>query len=587
MQMDGCNYALRAGSATCSAICFVLFAVVSVQSAEKTFAPTQIMMDANWKWEATTAPRWTSAFLGTNDIFGRDVDDVAKRLSTFRTEELEFVSVVGGLKYLQILGRVNFSRITFYDSNVNELTKLRLVHKRIMSLTYDEWINAGGLVGVNNDVVKRHDSFYLPHDLYEDGVTMVATADFQWPQSTRHLYQDPKGADARVGPMWTLNNPIQFPEYSWTPTRQEYDNVRYQLRADSIVNDKFYLKLPVAVTSPNRLAVVWCDGVQFPWGRIRMVSPVAMAIGLYANFSTRADWFKHDDLNQVWESPYFWWKTKTYLYFRGSFDRCLYLNSPEYAKSSFAYDYSYQNATILDDNIVEETLGDTSLSPRLNFGDYETLIFDNYMGSSSTSTDCHRRATFFQTWLEIAMNKVHVEKVKRIIITDHNKESDEWIKDALPGCAVTSNGLIDIVNAAIQNAKSGFRISDSSPLFLPGAKAYDRNTMIIVDNAKFDTEFDPTGTEIGIGGDMKEDLDNVNAWFESAVTVQGLIFRSEEMGRVCFYPRNAKSKRVVSLFVLTFCEEYGLDKGDCSMLVDVAMDERNYIKVNQLMYPLF
>ena len=148
MQMDGCNYALRAGSATCSAICFVLFAVVSVQSAEKTFAPTQIMMDANWKWEATTAPRWTSAFLGTNDIFGRDVDDVAKRLSTFRTEELEFVSVVGGLKYLQILGRVNFSRITFYDSNVNELTKLRLVHKRIMSLTYDEWINAGGLVGL-------------------------------------------------------------------------------------------------------------------------------------------------------------------------------------------------------------------------------------------------------------------------------------------------------------------------------------------------------------------------------------------------------------------------------------------------------
>ena len=88
-------------------------------------------------------PRWTSAFLGTNDIFGRDVDDVVKRLSTFRTEELEFVSVVGGLKYLQILGRVNFSRITFYDSNVNELTKLRLVHKRIMSLTYDEWIKTG------------------------------------------------------------------------------------------------------------------------------------------------------------------------------------------------------------------------------------------------------------------------------------------------------------------------------------------------------------------------------------------------------------------------------------------------------------
>ena len=85
---------------------------------------------------------------------------------------------------------------------------------------------------------------------------------------------------------------------------------------------------------------------------------------------------------------------------------------------------------------------------------------------------------------------------------------------------------------------------------------------------------------------MKEDIDNVNAWFESAVTVQGVVFRSEEMGRVCFYPK-MRSRNVVSLFVLAFCEEYGLDKGDCFMLVDVAMDERNYIKVNQLMYPLF
>ena len=190
--------------------------------------------------------------------------------------------------------------------------------------------------------------------------------------------------------------------------------------------------------------------------------------------------------------------------------------SPEYAKSSFAaYDYSYQNTMALDDKILEEYIGDTSLISRLNFGDVETLLFDNYMGSSSISTDCRRRATFFQTWLEIAMNKVHVKKVKRIIITDYNKESDEMAKDDLPGCAVTSTGLMDIVGAAIQNAKSGFRISDSSPLFLPGAKAYDRNTMIIVDNAGFDAEFNPTGTvQIGLGSDMKEDVDNVNTWFD-------------------------------------------------------------------------
>ena len=60
-------------------------------------------MDANFKWEASTAPRWTSAFLGTNDVFGRELNHVATRLQSFKTEQLEFVSVIGGLKYLQIL----------------------------------------------------------------------------------------------------------------------------------------------------------------------------------------------------------------------------------------------------------------------------------------------------------------------------------------------------------------------------------------------------------------------------------------------------------------------------------------------------
>ena len=78
---------------------------------------------------------------------------------------------------------------------------------------------------------------------------------------------------------------ILFPEYTWQPTRQEYDNVRHQILTDGIINEKFYLKLPVAIASPNRLCVVWCDGVSFPWGRVRLVSPVALAIGFYAKFS--------------------------------------------------------------------------------------------------------------------------------------------------------------------------------------------------------------------------------------------------------------------------------------------------------------
>ena len=474
----------------------IVLANLLLVAARLQISPTQIVMNANWEGKASAAPRWTSAFLGTNDIFGKEMDDIVKRLKTFDTEELEFVSVVGGLKYLQILGRVNFSRITFYDSNINELSKLRLVHKRIVSLSYDEWDASGGLIAINTYVVKEHDRFYLPHDLYTSGVKMVASPDFRWPQPTRHLYQDPKGPNTRSSPMWTLNNPLLFPEYTWKPSREEYNNVRFQLTKPGVVNDLFYLNLPVGIASPHRLAIVWCDGVQFPWGRVRLVSPVAMAIGFYANFSSQPFWLEDEgkNLNDFWNDAHFWWETRVRLHLRGEFDRYLHLWPPEHKSfEATAYDYPFRRTSLLEDSLVRNRPSIEALE-KLIFPEVDTAIFHIYMGTYAgevdgdgrTRTNCSKRLTYFQRYLRVMSNKINSQKIKRIIITDYNKESKEYkgsIKE--PPCALTSTELFDMLSDIF--AESEYYIHNKT-YYMPGEITHDKNMMIILDNKLFDHE---------------------------------------------------------------------------------------------------
>ena len=596
---------------------FLPFVIVLVNvllvTAKLQIPPTQVVMDANWKWEASTAPRWTSAFLGTNDIFGKEIDDIVKRLKTFDTEELELVGVVGGLKYLQILGRMNFSRVTFYDSNINELSKLRLVHKRIVSLSYDEWTVSGGLLAVNTYVVRNHDKFYLPNDLYKYGVKMVASPDFRWPQSTRHLYQDPKGPDARSSPMWTLNNPILFPEYTWNPSREEYNNVRFQLTQPGVVNDRFYLKLPVGIASPHRLAVVWCDGVQFPWGRVRLVSPVAMAIGFYANFSSQPIWLEDEGkkLNDAWNDAHFWWETRVRLHLRGEFDRYLHLWPPEHKSFQVtAYDYPFRKAVLLADSIVRQRSSMEALE-EIKLEEAETVLFHIYMGTYAGEVDddgrmrtnCSKRLSYFQRYLRVASNKINSQKIKRIIITEYNKESKEFHGTAKePPCALTRVELLAIVSETF--AGSEYYMHDRT-YYMPGETTYDKNMMIILDNKLFDRDVlrknndvsggdsvcisrgtakgQCKGANIGPGYAYRNYLQSKATWIENAMTVN---LNNNDKRLAFFFPKGA-AEEIVQLFAGQFCQQHLiLDVGAYRRLSEAAMDERNMLKVNAGLYPV-
>ena len=151
--------------------------------------------------------------MGTNDQIKLPMEVMTQKLSSFAAEEVELVSVVGGMKYLWILALRDFSAVTFFDMNINELTKLRICNEHILSHSYDEWKDGEEMLSVYNKLVADTRRSFLPASLYEDGVTYLQTKDFVWPRKGRHLYEDP--VEGREGPMWALFQPKKL--VCWGP----------------------------------------------------------------------------------------------------------------------------------------------------------------------------------------------------------------------------------------------------------------------------------------------------------------------------------------------------------------------------------
>ena len=45
--------------------------------------PSKIVMDANWKWDASSGPRWVAPFVGTNDKIKLPMETMTQKLSSF------------------------------------------------------------------------------------------------------------------------------------------------------------------------------------------------------------------------------------------------------------------------------------------------------------------------------------------------------------------------------------------------------------------------------------------------------------------------------------------------------------------------
>jgi hypothetical protein len=499
----------------CKKIWSWLAMILAVKAAEAITQPSKIVMDANWKWEASGAPRWVAPFMGTNDKIGLPLQDVTDKLSTFTMEEVEFVTVVGGMKYLWMLALRDFAAVTFFDMNINELTKLRLCNEHILAHDYDEWTAKQGMRAVQKKLVNDTRRHFLPASLYLDGVSFVETDDFEWPQPGRHLFND--SIPGRQGSMWTLFDPEKFPEYSWHPTRKEYEQVRRNLER---VNEQFFLGLPVASAAPHRLAVVWVDGVSIPYGRVLCVSPTAMSIGIYAELSKGHVWTDKDP-NSMWYDAHFWWETRVRMSTRGRHTDFLHLWAPEDKQWQMtAYDWPFYHSGVIEFNDAR------SAASLKTVDGVTTVVTHLIVGKGNSGKDCSTRRSDFVNFVRkvIAGNP----GLQRIVLTEPNADS----ADVSAPCAMPMRVFLDHI---VPQVTDGTSFVSRLVYTMAGETTTDKNVLIILDNERHDHMF--TQDSVGPAGAFSKELVNRSQWVLTALT---LSFEDEAVQpKALFWPRGA------------------------------------------------
>ena len=415
-------------------------------------APSQVVMDNNFKWNLDLHPTWTSVFLGTNDI-NPHFPNVQETLSAFEENDLELVTVVGGSAYLRLLESTSFRRIHFFDANINELTKLRTLHEAIVKTDYDSWVAGAGMRAVAARIKRSPETFFLPHGLASNGVRFHARGDFQWPIPGVHFFD----SAGRVDPLWSMLAPDSYPEFIWKPSSKEaYENVRRQLATPGIVSDYFHLSLPCAVVHPESFAVVYVNGAQIPAAAIRAVHPLAMAVGIYSAVS------RQDDLGgpfDWYQDAHTWWEYSVRRAQARAGGASMHVWAPEdkMYKGSI-YDWHFDASATADENIANDAAA-------------ESITMHMLVGKAAQGVSCAQRNRVF---VDNVRHAVQSEQTRQIIITEHNRESGEFPASTHP-CALSSEELKLLVTHALDGSSALI----SKVQLLPGKGKRDRNMMII------------------------------------------------------------------------------------------------------------
>jgi hypothetical protein len=157
-------------------------------------APNRITLGGNFQWAADLHPVWTSVFMRSSD-FVPDMPLVLTSMRAFRKHEVEFVTVIGGMSYLNFLNHARFKRVTFFDQNINEVSKLLVLHKELATRPFSEY---NYFHDVDQTIRSNPGEFYLPKPLADLGFTLTSNDEFVFP---------PKDWNVPGKSMWTLLPP--------------------------------------------------------------------------------------------------------------------------------------------------------------------------------------------------------------------------------------------------------------------------------------------------------------------------------------------------------------------------------------------
>jgi hypothetical protein len=451
--------------------------------------PNVIEMDHNFFWAEDLKPVWTSVFMRTSDVI-LDFDWVDFYLQAVRPGEMDLVSLVGAMVFpLELISRHHFKQITFFDMNVNEFSKLRLIQNSLRRTPFSRY---DYFRDVDSQIREAPEQFYLPRAMADD-FTFSTTEGFVFPPPGWHA-TDKHGVPVPPVKMWSLLPPDSKcgDVHSGTVAsvgcagawRPESEAVYQQAqRGMASCGQTAYLGLP-SLRDTAKIVVVFLDGIFCKSEEHPTAQVMKMLQELYPDAKMILPIRSHceghpadamDDtitLNNYIHDPHFWWMGILSLYMPvspgtpgGGGGASLHVWPPEYAQFvGGEYDTGFTYSNTVDEFLAIE-----------NFNAIDTIVVHILLGThqvdraSGAAACTEREAMLGRVIRQAARVASH-----RLVIADHNGELPEF---GATTCAVAPQALERIVQAS--GGGSAFRVVDTR--FVPGEKQARRNVFVVAD----------------------------------------------------------------------------------------------------------
>lgn len=423
----------------------------------------KLILGNNYKWDINPTI-WTSVFLGTNDHI-INFKEITTQLNAYKKEEMEFISIIGGMKFLEILEEIQFNRVTFFDKNINEISKLMLVIDYLNKIEFNEY---DYFRSINKYIIKNPERFYLPK----------ALANFEI-ETTSDFYFEYKN---KKSPLFSLLDPENYPEFRWNPKEAGFNQVKKTLK--NCLNKNFYLDIP-SIDVDGKIAVIFLTHSGIKQEEIaKKIKNASMILPIYAIpihdkelCSNKTDIF-YNLKNMIKNRKNYFNKYLTSNQFSTEKNKKIlnphlhwYYIVSRYIKGKSLHIWSESDKNLIG-SVYDEAF-DKGIAA-LEFIDtefveiYDTIIFHLIFGKTK-KYNVEQNIKLFKKLLQ--KSSAHNS---RIIVTDHNKKNFEEY-DFL----IYPDEIQKIIEKSI-----GERYDISVKRYIPGDGLKDRNVIFVLDPIK-------------------------------------------------------------------------------------------------------
>jgi hypothetical protein len=442
-----------------------------------------------FKWDRNP-PTWTSMFLASNDHLPHYSAICAHLEALIETiannnnnTEIELISIVGGLGFLPILECATFSRVTLFDGNVNEFTKVFEFIRHLKN--YPTNYEAVDFAATFEEELKNEpEKWYLPAPLLKTDDANPRKLKIE--QSKEFAFE----YEGQAAPLTSMLSPSHYKELAWHPSSPAaYQRVRTALIQN--LNERLYLKPPDDVDAKGRVCVFF---VSMPGTEpllktiIEQTKNCAMVVPIRAcNYYTGYCEPGFYEANAAQNRAHPAWEL-----------RALEALGKNYAKANSLHVWAPEDSELLgsvyDQKFaVSSTAADIVQNGALNRSENAAAlqpiegllmhIFFGKIGGGCTQEKLNARHALFLDVLKTAVTDL--PNLKRIVVADFNSElcaennnnsdgNDNPMVFPSCGCIPDVSQLIGIVSSVIPKKEADAVVIT----YAPGAGNAKRNVFI-------------------------------------------------------------------------------------------------------------